>query len=209
MTKKIKIAIPSKGRLREPSIKKLENAGIFIKESSRSYIAATNDPKYDIVFARAFDVPVYVYYGAVDLGMAGYDIILEREVDVFELLDLNFGKCKLVIATPEKSANIGIMNNSIIPRVVTEFPNISYQYFEGLGKQAEILTVRGSVELAPRLGLADLIMDITETGETLRKNGLTILDTVLETSCRLICNKVSYRVHEKEINELISKLSAK
>jgi len=185
----------------------LKNIGMDIQEASRSYIAETTDSRFEVVFARTSDVPIYVHYGAVDLGMAGYDLILERNVDVFELLDLGFGKCRMVIAAPEKANGDIIIGNSAIPRVVTEFPHLSRQYFERLGTQAEILEVHGAVELAPRLGLAELIMDITETGETLRKNGLRVIDTVLESSCRLISNKISYRIFENEINELISKLT--
>jgi ATP phosphoribosyltransferase len=185
----------------------LETIGIQIQEASRSYITETTDPRFEIVFARTADVPIYVHYGAIDLGMTGYDLILERNVDVFELLDLGFGKCRLVIAAPDKPNGGIISRNSTIPRVVTEFPNLSRQYFERIGTQTEILAVHGAVELAPRLGLAEFIMDITETGETLRKNGLQVIDTVLESSCRLISNKISYRIFEKEINELITKLT--
>ena len=204
----IRIALPSKGRLKEPAIQTLAKGNLIVKESNRSYIAETSNPLFEVVFARTFDIPIYVHYGAVDLGIAGYDLICEREVEVFELLDLGFGKCQLVIASPENT-NQDRITSSTIPRIVTEFPNICRQYFEGKGKQVELLTVRGAVELAPNLGLAEFIMDITETGETLRKNGLKIIDTVLESSCRLICNKISYRVFESEINQLISILNTK
>jgi ATP phosphoribosyltransferase len=178
-----------------------------VKESRRSYIAETSNPKFEVVFARTFDVPIYVHYGAVDLGIAGYDLICEREVDVFELLDLGFGKCQLVIASLESTNQDSITSSSSIPRIVTEFPNLCQQYYERKGKQVELLTLRGAVELAPSLGLAEFVMDITETGETLRKNGLKVIDTVLESSCRLICNKISYRVYEREIKQLISILT--
>lgn len=205
----IRIALPSKGRLREPAIQTLAKGNLFVKESSRSYIAETSNPQFEAVFARTFDIPIYVHYGAVDLGIAGYDLICEREVDVFELLDLGFGKCQLVIASSKNTNQDWITNSSTIPRIVTEFPNLCRQYFDRKGKQVELLTVRGSVELAPNLGLAEFVMDITETGETLRKNGLKIIDTVLESSCRMICNRISYRVFESEINQFISILATK
>jgi ATP phosphoribosyltransferase len=138
--------------------------------------------------------------------MTGYDIILEREVEVYDLLDLGFGNCRLVLAGPEGLDINSIKNSPKIPKVATEFPNLTRKYFESLGKQVEILTVSGTVELAPRLGLADLIVDVTETGKTLKENRLAIIDTILESSCRLICNRISYRTFEEKINNIVKKI---
>jgi len=209
MSRKIRIAVPSKGRLRDPCIRALENIGLNLRGESRSYIAEVSDPRFEVIYTRTFDVPLCVHYGAVDLGMAGYDLILERQVEVYELLDLGFGKCRLVVAVPEESEIRSIESISVMPRVATEYPNLSRKHFGSLGKQAEILAIRGTAELAPRLGLAEMIVDITETGETLRRNGLRVIDTILESSCRLICNKIAYRVFENEINELVVKLKNK
>ncbi len=206
MKRKIRIAIPSKGRLSQPSIQALQDADIKIMRTKRTYISETSDPKFEAVFARAFDVPIYTQYGAADLGLTGHDVILEREADVHELLDLGFGKSRLVVAVPENSAISSIEDVPAVARVATEYPNLCQKYFEGFGKQMEILVVRGTTELAPKLGLAQIILDITETGETLRRNKLKVIATVLDSSCRLACNRIAYRVFESEINELLDKL---
>jgi len=206
MKRKIRIAIPSKGRLKQPSIQTLQRADVNILEEERTYISKTSDPKFEAIFTRAFDVPVYVHYGAVDLGITGHDLILEREANVHELLDLGFGKCQLVVAVPENSTINSINDVPAVARIATEFPNLSRKYFEGLGKQVEILGVRGTSELAPALGLAQIIVDVSSSGETLQKNNLKVIATILDSTCRLACNKIAYRTFENEINELLGKL---
>ena len=204
--KKIRIAIPNKGRIKQPSLDALARAEITVLEEERTYVSKTSDPRYEAIFARANDIPVYVHYGAVDLGITGHDLILEREADVLELLDLGFGKATLIVAVPEKSPIINVDNVPTLTRVATEFPNITKKYFERLGKQVEVLEVSGTAELAPKLGLAQMIVDITSSGETLRKNKLRIIGTILSSTSRLACNKIAYRTYEAEINELQSKL---
>ena len=206
MKRKIRIAIPSKGRLKQPSIQVLQRAGVNILEEERAYVSKTSDPRFEAIFARAFDIPIYVHYGAVDLGITGHDLILEREADVHELLDLGFGKCQLVVAAPENSKICSINEIPAVARVATEYPNLSKKYFEGLGKQVEILRVRGTSELAPKLGLAQIIVDITSTGETLKKNNLEVIATILDSTCRLACNKIAYRTFENEINDFLIRL---
>ncbi|MCW4015276.1 MAG: ATP phosphoribosyltransferase [Candidatus Bathyarchaeota archaeon] len=206
MKKKIRIAVPNKGRIKQPTMDALARAGITILEEERTYVSKTSDPRYEAIFARANDIPVYVHYGAVDLGVTGHDLILEREADVLELLDLNFGNATLVVAVPEKSQIKTVTDVPALTRVATEFPNITRKYFERLGKQVEVLEVSGTAELAPKLGLAQMIVDITSSGETLRKNKLRIIGTILESTCRLACNKIAYRTFEKEISELQTKL---
>ncbi len=204
--KKIRIAIPNKGRIKQPTIDALARAGITILEEERTYVSKTSDPRFEAIFARAYDIPVYVHYGAVDLGITGHDLILEREADVLELLDLKYGKATLVVAVPEKSPITIINDVPALIRVATEFPNISRKYFEKLGKQVEVLEVSGTAELAPKLGLAQVIVDITSSGETLQKNRLRIISTILDSTCRLACNKIAYRTFEEEVSELLSKL---
>ena len=206
MNKKIRIAIPNKGRLKQPAIEVLKRAGIEILEEERTYVSKTSDPRFEAIFARAYDIPVYVQYGAVDLGITGHDLILEREADVLELFDLKFGKCTVVVAVPEKSAINSVSEVPALTRVATEFPNITRNYFEKLGMQVEVLEVSGTSELAPKLGLAQIIVDITSSGETLRKNSLRIVTEILESTTRLACNKIAYRTYEKEIKELLTKL---
>ena len=206
MKRKIRIAIPSKGRLKQRPIQVLQRAGVDVLEEERAYVSETSNPKFEAVFARAFDIPVYVHYGAVDLGISGHDLILEREAEVHELLDLGFGRCELVVAVPEDSEICSIDDVPAVARVVTEYPNISRKYFEGLGKQVEILEVRGTSELAPKLGLAQIIVDVSSTGETLRKNHLKAIATILDSTCRLACNKIAYRTFESEISDFVAKL---
>lgn len=206
MKKKIRIAIPNKGRIKQPTMDALARAGITILEEERTYVSKTSDPRYEAIFARANDIPVYVHYGAVDLGITGHDLILEREANVLELLDLEFGKATLVVAVPESSPINRVNDVPALTRVATEFPNITRKYFEKQGKQVEVLEVSGTAELAPKLGLAQIIVDITSSGETLRKNKLRVIGTILDTTSRLACNKIAYRTFEKEISELQSKL---
>jgi ATP phosphoribosyltransferase len=206
MKKQIRIAIPNKGRIKQPTMDALARAGITILEEERTYVSKTSDPRYEAIFARANDIPVYVHYGAVDLGVTGHDLILEREANVLELLDLEFGKATLVVAVPESSPINRVNDVPALTRVATEFPNITRKYFEKQGKQVEVLEVSGTAELAPKLGLAQIIVDITSSGETLRKNKLRVIGTILDSTSRLACNKIAYRTFEKEISELQSKL---
>jgi ATP phosphoribosyltransferase len=206
MKKKIRIAVPNKGRIKKPTMDALAGAGITILEEERTYVSKTSDPRYEAIFARANDIPVYVHYGAVDLGVTGHDLILEREANVLELLDLKFGKATMVVAVPEKSPITTVKDVPALTKVATEFPTITRKYFERLGKQIEVLEVSGTAELAPKLDLAQMIVDITSTGETLRKNKLRIIGTILETTSRLACNKISYRTYENEISELQTNL---
>ena len=206
MKRKIRIAIPSKGRLKQPPIQVLQQAGINVLEEKRAYVSKTSNPRFEAIFARAFDIPIYVHYGAVDLGITGHDLILEREAEVHELLDLGFGKCQLVVAAPENSKICSIDDVPAMARIATEYPNLSGKYFEGLGKQVEILRIRGTSELAPKLGLAQIIVDVSSTGETLRKNNLKVIATILDSTCRLACNKIAYRTFESEINDFLARL---
>ncbi|MFA5364327.1 MAG: ATP phosphoribosyltransferase [Candidatus Bathyarchaeia archaeon] len=206
MNKKIRIAIPNKGRIKEPAMNLLAKAGITVLEEERTYVSETSDPRFEAVFARANDIPVYVHYGAVDLGITGHDLIMERGADALELLDLNFGKATLVVAVPESLPFESVSDVPALTRVATEFPNITKKYFDNQGKQVEVLEVSGTAELAPKLGLAQIIVDLTSSGETLRKNKLRIIGTVLESTTRLACNKIAYRTFENEVTELLTRL---
>ena len=206
MKKKIRIAIPNKGRLKQPAIEMLERAGIEILEEERTYVSRTSDPRFEAIFARAYDIPVYIQYGAVDLGITGHDLILEREANVLELLDLGFGKCTLVVAVPEASTINSVNEIPALARIATEFPGITRKYFEDLGKQVEVLEVSGTSELAPKLGLAQIIVDISSSGETLRRNNLRVIGSILDSTTRLACNKIAFRTFEKEITALFTRL---
>jgi ATP phosphoribosyltransferase len=206
MSRKIRIAIPNKGRIKGPSLNILAKAGIEVLEEDRLYFSKTSDSRFEAIFARANDIPIYVHYGAADLGITGHDLIQEREVDVLELLDLKFGKASIIIAASESSPIKSVNDIPMFTRIATEFPNITKKYFDNLGKQVEILKVNGTAELAPRLDLAKIIVDLTSTGKTLQKNKLRVIGEIFESTSRLACNKIAYRTLEKEINELLKKL---
>lgn len=202
--RKLRIAIPNKGRLHKPSLDLLTKASFNIEEVSRSYTMTVGG--LEIIFARAADIPVYVHFGVVDLGVTGHDLVLEKDVDVYELLDLGFGWCKMVVAVPEEKSINSVYELSQGSRIATSFPRITSRYFESLGLSVEVIEVEGAVEIAPRLGLADAIVDLTTTGMTLKENNLKEIAVILESTARLICNKVSFRTREEEIIELVERL---
>ncbi|MEE1335497.1 ATP phosphoribosyltransferase [Methanobrevibacter sp.] len=201
---KIKIAVPSKGRISEPSISILEKAGLgLIDKSNRKLISKTFNENIEVMFARASDIPEFVNDGVADIGITGVDLIKENEVDVKELLDLRFGQTKLVLAAPEES-NISSVNDITEDmKVATEFPVLTKKYLDENGLDLKIVKLSGSTEAAPFIGIADLITDLTSTGTTLKMNHLEIIDVILESSIKLIANHDSL----KEKNQLIEAVS--
>lgn len=200
------IAVP-RGALFDETLDALERIGIDTAE------VRANDRKLlfedvGIVTMRPSDVVTYVEAGAADIGITGKDVLMEqRERQVFELLDLGFGPCRMVVASPEgpdKAAEalqrLGVM------RVATKYPRISAEYFERTGRQAEIVEVKGSVELAPLTGLAEAIVDLTATGTTLRENGLEIREEIATSTARLISNRVAHRVKVQAVDSIVEAL---
>ncbi len=205
--KGIILAIPSKGRLRKPVIEILEKSNIkFIDDDSRVYLTNTTIKGLQILSIRTLDIPTYVYYGIADMGITGKDIIEECGFDVYEIADMKFGNCDLVIAVKEDSPYYDVNQLPHGIRVATEFPNLTKRFFNNLGIHVEIITLRGAVEIAPILGLSDCIVDLSSTGETLRKNGLRPIATILRSSARIICNKVSYKTKYEDIKKIIDLL---
>lgn len=201
---KIKIAIPSKGRISEPSIDILEKAGLGLKDKeSRKLISKTFNKDIDVLFARASDIPEFVQDGIADLGITGIDLINENETDVIELLDLKFGKTKLVLAAPEDSNISSLDDIDSEMTVATEFPVLTKKYLEENDLNLKIVKLSGSTEAAPFIGVADLITDLTSTGTTLKMNHLEIVDTILESSIVLITNKESLEA-KRELIESVS-----
>ena len=189
---KIKIAVPSKGRISEPSINILEKAGLgLIDKNNRKLISKTFNNNIEVMFARASDIPEFVNDGVADMGITGIDLIKESESDVCSLLDLRFGQTNLVIASPEESNINSIKDIKNNMKVATEFPNLTQKYLKENNLDLKIVKLSGSTEAAPFIGLSDLIVDLTSTGETLRMNHLHIIDTILESSIVLICNHES------------------
>jgi len=182
----MRIAVPNKGRLHEPTIDLLERAGLHLENGAdRKLYADTVDPDVTVLFARAADIPEYVSDGAADLGITGFDQVQEARVDnVSELLDLEFGRCRLVLAAPE-DGDIERLEDLAGKTVATEFPNITEDFFADTGVEPDIVEVSGATELTPHVEMADAIVDITSTGTTLKMNRLAIVDEVLSSSVRL------------------------
>ena len=201
---KIKIAVPSKGRISEPSINILEKAGLgLIDKNNRKLISKTFNENIEVMFARASDIPEFVNDGIADMGITGRDLIAESEASVCELLDLRFGQTSLVIAAPEKSGIKSISDITDDMKIATEFPVLTKKFLENKGLNLKIVKLSGSTEAAPFIGIADLISDLTSTGETLRMNHLTVIDTILESTITLIANNESL----KSKSELIESVS--
>uniref|UniRef100_UPI0025BE9887 ATP phosphoribosyltransferase n=1 Tax=Ferroglobus sp. TaxID=2614230 RepID=UPI0025BE9887 len=182
------IAVPNKGRLSAPAIEMLREAGIKVESEDRRLIANTNNENIKILFARARDIPEYVYMNAAQAGITGYDIVVESGFDVDVALKLGFGKARLVIAAP-KDSGIKSLRDLEGKRVATEFENIAKKFFSEKGIDVEIIKVSGACENAPAIGVAEAILDLTSTGTTLRMNGLEVVEEVLETEAVLIVNK--------------------
>ncbi len=202
---KIKIAVPSKGRISEPSINILEKAGLgLIDKNNRKLISKTFNEDIEVMFARASDIPEFVNDGVADMGITGVDLINESESDVIELLDLRFGQTKLVLAAPEESNINSIDDITEEMKVATEFPVLTRKYLDEKGlKDLKIVKLSGSTEAAPFIGIADLITDLTSTGTTLKMNHLEIIDTILESTIKLIANNDSLN-DKKELIEAVS-----
>ncbi|MBZ2165147.1 ATP phosphoribosyltransferase [Methanobacterium spitsbergense] len=199
----IRIALPSKGRISEPAVKLLGKAGIGVKDTAnRRLFSETYDEEISVMFTRAADIPEFVADGAADLGMTGLDLIEENSASVEILEDLNFGSAKLVLAVPEDSGTNTISDIEDGAVVATEFPNLTKRYFKNKGIEAKIVELSGSTEIAPFIGVADIITDLTSTGTTLKMNHLKIIDTILESSIKLIANKKSYKVNNDKIEAI-------
>ena len=201
---KIKIAIPSKGRISEPSINILEKAGLgLIDKNNRKLISKTFNDDIEVMFARASDIPEFVNDGVADMGITGVDLIQENKAEVSELLDLRFGQTKLVIAAPEESNINSVDDITNDMKVATEFPVLTEKYLNEKGLDLKIVKLSGSTEAAPFIGIADLITDLTSTGTTLKMNHLEIIDTILDSTIKLIANPNSLN-EKRELIEAVS-----
>jgi ATP phosphoribosyltransferase len=182
----LKIALPNKGRLAEEARELFDDAGLEIRARSERALTASLGGEFEALFVRAQDIPEFVADGAADAGVTGWDLVCEsgRELDM--MLDLEFGRCRLVVAAREDLGITSLDDLTGTPRVATVFPNVTERFFASRGGRVEIVPMSGSAEIAPHLGIADIIVDLTSTGSTLRVNGLRELATVLESSARLI-----------------------
>lgn len=199
----------TKGRLASSTIEMLEKIGITCEEmkdkNSRKLIFVNEELKLKFFLAKGPDVPTYVEYGAADIGVAGRDTIIEEGRKVHEVLDLGFGKCRMCVCGHEDAAEL--MNHHELIRVATKYPKIAKDYFYNKRHQTvEIIKMNGSIELAPIVGLSEVIVDIVETGSTLKENGLVVLEEVCPLSARMIVNPVSMRMENERIKKLITDL---
>ena len=201
------IALP-KGKLFGLSARLLEKIGYTaegLSDKSRKLIISNEEKKIRFIVSKTADVPTYVEYGAADIGVIGKDVLLETEKDVYELLDMGFGKCHLMMAVPkaEKRAKLMDYNHT---RVATKFPHIAEKFFRQQGMQMEYIKLNGSIELGPIVGLSESIVDIVETGTTLRENDLEEIVSIQEATARLIANRVSFKFKFDRIHSLVEDL---
>lgn len=191
----------SKGRIMDSTLQILRKAGIPVPEdidSSRKLILRTPHGEIDFILAKPVDVPTYVEYGVADLGIVGKDVLVEADRDLYELLDLGIGICKMSVAGLPDTPVHGSM-----PRVASKYPRIATEYFRGRGQQVEVIFLNGSVELAPLIGLAERIVDVVESGRTLRENGLVVQEDIMDISTRLVANRSSFRLKSGVIDEFV------
>lgn len=197
------VAMP-KGRIFEEAYELLVKAGYDLPkelDDSRKLIVEAPNENIRFILSKPMDVPAYVEHGVADIGIAGKDVMLEHDRDVYELLDLGISRCYIATAgMPDTPMN------EVTPRVATKYPKVASQYYRGKGEQVEIIELNGSIELAPMIGLADRIVDIVSTGKTLKENGLVEYEKIVDITSRLIANPVSYRLKQKRITELVENL---
>ena len=199
----------TKGRLADKTLSLLEQVGITCEEmkdkNSRKLVFVNEELKLKFFLAKGPDVPTYVEYGAADIGVTGKDILLEEGRRVYEVLDLGFGKCRMCVCGPASARELLKHHERI--RVASKYPNIAREYFYNKKHQTvDIIKLNGSVELGPIVGLSDVIVDIVETGSTLRENGLGVLEEICELSARVIVNQVSMQMESERIREIILRL---
>lgn len=206
MGDKLTIAL-SKGTLLKPTIKLFQEANLPTKElelDSRTMVFDYEKENIRYIMCRPTDVPTYVEQGAADLGIVGKDVIVEQGKDIFELVDLEYGYCRFVVAVPKELEDISL-DKLNYKRVATKFPVVAENFFHSQGLQVDIIKLHGNIELAPIMGLADMIVDIVSTGRTLKENNLVELVQIMDSTTRLICNRVSYRTKYERIQALTHK----
>ena len=194
-----------KGRIFEEAADLLRKAGYQLPpefDDSRKLIIDVEEENFRFILAKPMDVATYVEHGVADLGIAGKDVLLEEERDVYELLDLKISGCYLAVAGLP-----GTKMNDVAPKIATKYPNVAAAFFREQGEQVEIIKLNGSIELAPIIGLSDRIVDIVSTGRTLKENGLIEYETITPITSRLIVNPVSYRIKDERISGIVAALS--
>jgi ATP phosphoribosyltransferase len=202
---RLRVAVP-KGAIFEDALAALGGAGLpveVLRENGRRLFYKGDGAEF--IVSRPSDVPVFVEHGAADVGIVGKDVLEEQRPNVMELRDLGTGACRMILAAPKERAEEvqRAISHAEVVRVATKFPNTARRYFESLGRQAEIIELHGSLELAPLVGLSECIVDLTATGATLRENDLVVLDEISRSTARLIANRGAYRLRHEEVAELL------
>jgi ATP phosphoribosyltransferase len=204
MSELLTVAMP-KGRIFHEAVGLLRRAGYDLPpefEESRKLIINAESAGMRFILSKPMDVPTYVEHGVADVGIAGKDVMLEEERNVYEVLDLKISECRLAVAGLPDQKMLGVA-----PKVASKYPYVAESYFRGQGKQVEIIKLNGSIELAPLIGLADRIVDIVSTGKTLKENGLIELEHIATITSRFIVNPVSHRVKDSVINEMVRRVA--
>ena len=199
----------AKGRLAKKTLTYLEKIGIEMEEmkdpDTRKLIFVNEDLKIKMFLSKASDVPTYVEYGAADIGVVGKDTILEEGRKLYEVMDLGFGKCRMCVCGPESAREL--LKHQQLIRVASKYPNIAKDYFNNIKHQTvEVIKLHGSIELAPIVGLSEVIVDIVETGTTLKENGLTVLEEICPLSARVVVNQVSRKMENERITGILNEL---
>ena len=204
------IAFP-KGRLLDPTVELFARVGIRARgltRDTRKLLFETDVEGVTVMVVRAVDVPTYVEYGAADLGVAGKDVLLEHPREVYEPLDLAYGPCRVVWAEPTRNIVPRGRLRTVKRRVATKYPNIAERYFTQRGLPIELIKLSGAVELAPRIGLAESIVDLVSTGKTLEENQLTVVEEIVRSTARLIVNRASLKVKFRRVREILDRVAA-
>ena len=202
---RLRVAVP-KGQIFADAVRALDAAGLpveVLRDNGRRLFYRTGDTEF--IVSRPSDVPVFVEHGAADVGIVGKDVLEEQRPNVMELEDLGTGACRMILAAPQIRAEEvrRAISHAEVVRVATKFPNTARRYFGSLGRQAEIIELHGSVELAPLVGLCECVVDLTASGTTLRENGLVVLDEISRSTARLIANRGAYRLRHESIAALL------
>jgi len=208
MSGSLKLAIP-RGALWDETLDALDGVGVDtaeLRSDSRSLVFSTDG--LTLVTMRPSDIPTYVEAGAADLGITGKDVLLEqRDRVVYEILDLGYGACRIVLAAREGDESLGESERRLgAMRIATKYPRVAERFFDETGRQAEVIEVKGSVELAPLVGLADGIVDLVATGRTLKENGLEVREEIADSTARLVVNRVSHKLRAEEVDDLVERL---
>ncbi len=206
----LRIALPNKGRLSDDARELFRDAGLDVRSAGDRALVATLGDEFEAIFVRAQDIPEFVADGAADAGITGKDLVAESGRDLVELLDLEFGKCRLVVAAKDDSAIRTVDDIPAGSRVASVFPRITQTFFDGVGRAITVVPVSGATEIAPHLGIADIIVDLTSTGSTLKVNGLREIVTVMQASARLIASNaaVADPARRAKLDELTTALSS-